>query len=593
MSVEPAHQQEGNRGSARPRAVPAGGAVAGALALVAVAFGLVGVHQQLSQHAGARQDVWEVLFRVLQLFALEWDEPGQALPLPWPLQIARFLAPTVTVYAAVEAGRRLFADELRQLRVSRQHGHAIVCGSGPGARSLARDLTASGQRVVIVSEDASQPAARSADALVIVGDPRFPTALAAAGLAGATALYACDEDSTRNLAVALTAAGAVTSEGLRVQAEIRDPLLCRALQARWWSGSETRRVRLDFFNRYQVAAARLLQEEAAHLSDGKPREVLVVGQSSFARAFITCLGRFGVDPASLTITVVGESSEQTVEDLVRTYPYLVDTCTLRHAHATCAEAVRQSVGRGAVARVYLCASEQDQVIRQALLDTDLWRASPEKVTVCMDDVIGYGEALQRSGMMTAPVDDMGGRLKLWSVKAAAYRLDAVGEDFTEMMSRAVHEAYVRRQVRERAAGVETSGTFVAWDELSEDLRNANRNQVLSYGQKLAELGCVLMPRDGQAAPFSLDDDVEERLAQAEHLRWMNDRLRAGWSYAQVRDDSALHHPNLVPWSELSEADREKDREVVRGMGAVLADAGFDVVRVTDTESPVVVPGSGG
>lgn len=590
MSGTPVPGPEDPAERGRPPLLPAGGVIAGGLALVAVGCGLIGVDQQLSRYPDVRHDGWEICYRVLQLFVLEWDEPAGSPPVPWLLQVARFVAPAVTLYALFEAGRRLFAEELRQRRARRRRGHVIVCGSGAGARSLAQSLTASGHRVVVVGRDpGGRPA--GADGLPsVAGDPRFSSTLTAAGLAGARALYACDEDSTWNLAVALAASDALTSGGPAIHAEIRDPVLCRALQARWWSGDGARRVRLDFFNRYQAAAARLAREEAGRLPDTRPREMLVAGDGPFAAALITSLGRVGLDPSRTTVTWAGPRSGEAVRELARVHPYLSEARLLRSTEAPLAEAVREATARGSLARVYLCPPDPEQAIRQALLDTELWRARPETVTVCADDVIGYGQAFQPSGTAAAPLDGMGGRLRLWSIKASAYRPDAIGEDLTEIMARAVHEAYLRQRARERARGAEPTGTSLPWAELPEDLRNANRSQVISFGQKLAELDCVLMPRDGRAAPLVLPPDIVETLAEAEHRRWMDDRRAAGWTYAAVRDDTARHHPDLVPWTELDEAAREKDREVIRGMGAVLADVGFDVVPVKGAESGTEIPG---
>lgn len=47
-------------------------------------------------------------------------------------------------------------------------------------------------------------------------------------------------------------------------------------------------------------------------------------------------------------------------------------------------------------------------------------------------------------------------------------------------------------------------------------------------------------------------------ARAEHERWMAERLAAGWTYGRDRDDAAKKNPNLVPFDELSVAERAKD-----------------------------------
>lgn len=47
-------------------------------------------------------------------------------------------------------------------------------------------------------------------------------------------------------------------------------------------------------------------------------------------------------------------------------------------------------------------------------------------------------------------------------------------------------------------------------------------------------------------------------AKAEHERWMAERLAAGWTYGPTRDDATKKNPNLVPFEELSVAERAKD-----------------------------------
>ena len=47
----------------------------------------------------------------------------------------------------------------------------------------------------------------------------------------------------------------------------------------------------------------------------------------------------------------------------------------------------------------------------------------------------------------------------------------------------------------------------------------------------------------------------EYLAYLEHRRWVEERLRNGWTWGEKRDDVRRTHPDLVPYDELSEASK--------------------------------------
>lgn len=115
-------------------------------------------------------------------------------------------------------------------------------------------------------------------------------------------------------------------------------------------------------------------------------------------------------------------------------------------------------------------------------------------------------------------------------------------------------------------------------ELPGDEQEQNRDSARAIPTKLAAVGYVLAPTTGQAAPFAFPREELERLAELEHERWMGAKLAAGWRFAPTTDKTARLDHNLVPWAQLTDADKEKDRVMVREIPALVALAGYRVAK---------------
>jgi hypothetical protein len=130
--------------------------------------------------------------------------------------------------------------------------------------------------------------------------------------------------------------------------------------------------------------------------------------------------------------------------------------------------------------------------------------------------------------------------------------------------------------------LETNSMLRSWDELAEDLRDANRAQAADIPNKLRMLGYELAHRQGtEAAEMHLDPERTEAVAKQEHDRWMNERRRSGWTYGIPRDNARKLHPLLVDWDRLPEEAKEKDRETVSNLPGLIERAGFQVRKIPD------------
>ncbi|HYF46856.1 MAG TPA: RyR domain-containing protein, partial [Acidimicrobiales bacterium] len=127
----------------------------------------------------------------------------------------------------------------------------------------------------------------------------------------------------------------------------------------------------------------------------------------------------------------------------------------------------------------------------------------------------------------------------------------------EDVARAIHDEYRGRR------------EAPAWQDLAPALQASNRDQAAAIPEKLALVGCRLVPSASANGFDGFTDTEVELLAEREHERWVRERT-AGAGPARADD--------LVPWAQLAEDRRELDREAVRAIPTVVAAAGLGVTR---------------
>lgn len=71
-------------------------------------------------------------------------------------------------------------------------------------------------------------------------------------------------------------------------------------------------------------------------------------------------------------------------------------------------------------------------------------------------------------------------------------------------------------------------------------------------------------------------DLVEKLAKNNHDHWALGRIKEGWRYGAMRNDTAKQHPDLVPYDKLSESEKEYDRKsVLETLKAIIA-LGYEI-----------------
>ncbi|MGA2502659.1 MAG: RyR domain-containing protein [Anaerolineales bacterium] len=122
----------------------------------------------------------------------------------------------------------------------------------------------------------------------------------------------------------------------------------------------------------------------------------------------------------------------------------------------------------------------------------------------------------------------------------------------------------------------THSSLIPYTELPEDEKEQNRLNVRDIANKLSRAGYVMRPARSHEHPFNFPGKDLDILSELEHERWVKDKLNAGWKAALKTDKEKKLHKALVPWADLPDNEKEKDREMVCGIPRILARAGFAV-----------------
>jgi hypothetical protein len=167
----------------------------------------------------------------------------------------------------------------------------------------------------------------------------------------------------------------------------------------------------------------------------------------------------------------------------------------------------------------------------------------------------------------------------------------------EEMAKAIHE-YYRRLCKEKGWPVKYDMDYA---DLPDDIKADNLAAAARIPDVLSHARLTVIPDDYPDNPVRvyyktstsavvhedrylengidsriLEDNIE-RLAEAEHKGWMEQKYRSGWAYGTPRNDKSKIHDALIPYKELREEDKEKDRNSVRSYPNIVKIAGCKIV----------------
>jgi ryanodine receptor 2 len=72
--------------------------------------------------------------------------------------------------------------------------------------------------------------------------------------------------------------------------------------------------------------------------------------------------------------------------------------------------------------------------------------------------------------------------------------------------------------------------------------------------------------------------LTERLSEHAHEVWAKQRLADGWTWGPRRDDLTKCHPNLVPYDQLPDPEKQYDRNAAMESIKALLALGYRVVK---------------
>ena len=568
--------------------------VVGVLALVALVLGFCGFELQ----ARAEQKplyFLDMLFQSFQLFVLQISVES---PMPWQLNVARLLAPLVAGYTALQALGELFAEELQSLRLRFARHHVVICGLGRKGLILARGFLERGQKVVVIEEDAENDLVRQCRDLggvVILGDGTEPWLLRKAGVPYASCLFALCGDDGVNAEIAVGAAQLVTERSgppLNCVLHIVDPQLCMLLRERELDAGSAGRLRLEFFNVFELGARILLEENPFAIPGGNapatsPRMVIVgmgrLGESLLVNAARRWQSTRTVANVKMHVTLIDQDAPQIAETMLVRYPSLKGLCELvpleMDVHSATfqqADFLSQSNRGDGPGHVFVCFDDDSLSLSTALALVQHGQEQHPTIVVRMAQDAGLAVLLEG-------VDSGSGsfkHLRAFGLLDRTCHPDQVMRGTHEILARAIHENYCRQQAT-KGDTPDINASLVPWDALSDHLKESNRQQADDIGVKLQAVHCSAAPLlDWDESLFEFTLDEIERLARMEHDRWMTAKRQDGWRYGPNKINEAKTHPCLVPFDELPSEEKDKDRSTVCQIPHLLAKVGFRVHRLT-------------
>lgn len=78
-------------------------------------------------------------------------------------------------------------------------------------------------------------------------------------------------------------------------------------------------------------------------------------------------------------------------------------------------------------------------------------------------------------------------------------------------------------------------------------------------------------------------ELTEKIAENVHENWSAGRIAEGWTYGEARNDTLKTTPCLIPYSELTDSEKEYDRVTALQTLKLIIALGYNIEKVENTD----------
>jgi len=562
------------------------------LGTISLVLGYIGFWKN-GQSTGAARTIFDNLYLTLGLISL--NTGAVPPPVSWELQVARFLVPAVTAYTAFLAFTSIFIQQTDRVRLWFLQDHVIICGLGRKGFRLANQFLQQGTPVVVIEMDEGNDwigNIRSAGAIVINGDAADLELLIKVKLNKASCLISVVGDDGKNAEVAVNGEriSRTRKEGcLTCIIHIFDSHLWRLLREKELQTPQNSRFRLELFNIFDRGAHLMVQSNPPWTAPNpeRPPHVLVVGLGKMGQRVVLESARSwqllepGPD-SKIKITVVDIEAEKKLAALVIQHPPLEKLSILNALDLDIRAGDFDRVGErflegrlSNLERVYICLDDETFSLQTGLRLNNQLRKFRIPIVLRMAESGGLAMLIGNGG----PENDGFNNLNIFDLLDQTCTAELLQRGTHEVLARNLHAVYL-----ENSRGAAGDGALVPWEELSDYLKEKNRLQADRIPLMLAAAGYRIAPLqdwDAEKLTFLENQDGEEHIAmmaELEHEHWCREKKEEGWKHGPQKDSQLKTNPNLVPWVELPESERNKNINFITGLPRLLVRAGFQIER---------------
>jgi len=524
-------------------------------------LGLALVGQYREDPAGFAEDPSQRIYRAIQLFALEGDWTHALAAPSLEIQLARFLAPLVTVASVVLVFARGAWVAMTNVRARFARDHVVLVGLNALGWSFARSCREAGLRAVAIERNEANPYVERCRGLgvpVVVGDALASQTLRRAGVPRASHLVTFVRDDGTNVELTLHVKSLSRSLSgfrvvpLRVRCHLANVQLADRLEQYPKFFLDPHLAEISFFNVHGLAVRKLLKQQPLEVhADAlrRPVNVVVLGATPLAEQVVLQIARTAhyADLELPRIAVCAENVAAERSRFERVYPGLgaaarvsfvewplvPDGFESREAQLPVADATAYVV----------CLEDDSQALSLALAlrrATLLGLGLNAPVMVAMERSDGLARLLE-SELGTPEIPD---GLYPFGMLDEIVSADTIVDERFDRLAQAFHENYLETAVV--AGGDTTKRSQVPWASLPEEYRSGNRLAADHLDAKLRAVGGREDDvAEGRGGSFELSTQELDRLARMERNRFVAVRRSTGWRAGAMRSDFARIDDELV------------------------------------------------